>query len=47
MTTITIYDDTASWLDEIAQYKDTTIAEVLDEIICDHGNEYMEVDDED
>lgn len=46
MKNIVVYVDTATILEGLARMNDTTIAEILEEIILDHGEEYEEDEDE-
>ena len=39
MTNITVYDDTAKIVEELAERLDTTVADVIDTLVSDYGEE--------
>lgn len=39
MTAIYVYDDTAEMLDELAEKLDRYVADIIDELVTDHGEE--------
>ena len=40
MKNIVVYDDSATILAGLAEQNETTIAEIIEEMILDHGEEY-------
>lgn len=39
MTGIMVYDDTAKMVEELAERLDTTVADVIDTLVSDYGEE--------
>ena len=39
MTSIMVYDDTAKMVEELAERLDTTVADVIDTLVSDYGEE--------
>ena len=39
MTGIMVYDDTAKMIEELAERLDTTVADVIDTLVSDYGEE--------